>query len=141
MIVDGYNVVFAWDELKTLAEQNIDSAKDRLIQILSNYRGIIDKNILLVFDGYKRKGNSGSTVVQENITVVHTKEDVTADQYIEKFSHENRNKYSITVATSDGMIQQIVRGANGNIVSSRELLLQIEAAAKELRETYDIETI
>ena len=141
MIVDGYNVVFAWDELKTLAEQNIDSAKDRLIQILSNYRGIIDKNILLVFDGYKRKGNSGSTVVQENITVVHTKKDVTADQYIEKFSHENRNKYSITVATSDGMIQQIVRGANGNIVSSRELLLQIEAAAKELRETYDIETI
>ena len=141
LIVDGYNVVFAWDELKTLAEQNIDSAKDRLIQILSNYRGIIDKNILLVFDGYKRKGNSGSTVVQENITVVHTKEDVTADQYIEKFSHENRNKYSITVATSDGMIQQIVRGANGNIVSSRELLLQIEAAAKELRETYDIETI
>ena len=139
--MDGYNVVFAWDELKTLAEQNIDSAKDRLIQILSNYRGIIDKNILLVFDGYKRKGNSGSTVVQENITVVHTKEDVTADQYIEKFSHENRNKYSITVATSDGMIQQIVRGANGDIVSSRELLLQIEAAAKELRETYDIETI
>lgn len=141
LIVDGYNVIFAWDELKKLAENNIDSAKDRLIQILSNYRGLLDYDITLVFDGYKRKGNTGSNISQENITVIHTKEDVTADHYIEKFSHENESKYDITVATSDGMIQTIVRGANGRIISSRELLQQIEEAAKELRETYNIDTI
>lgn len=141
LIVDGYNIIFSWDELKKLANNNINASKDRLIQILSNYRGLLDYDIMLVFDGYKRKGNSGSNAILENITVIHTKEDVTADHYIEKFSHEYADKYDIMVATSDGMIQQIVRGANGTILSSRDLLQRIEEASIELRKTYDIDTI
>lgn len=138
LMVDGYNVIFAWDELHALAQDNIDSAKDRLLHVLSNYQGMIDYEIILVFDGYKVKGNCGSTVMMDNIKVVHTKENETADQYIEKFVHENVEKFAITVATSDGMIQQIVRGADGRILSSRELKDVIEEAARMLRDEYDL---
>ncbi|MDD6328611.1 MAG: TetM/TetW/TetO/TetS family tetracycline resistance ribosomal protection protein [Eubacteriales bacterium] len=141
LIVDGYNVIFAWEDLRELSKANIDSAKDRLIHVLSNYQGICEQKIMLVFDGYKRKGNIGSMVSLENITVIHTKEDMTADHFIEKFNHEHAEEYEITVASSDGMIQQIVRGANGWVISSRDLLQKIEDAFRQLRETYDIETI
>lgn len=139
LIVDGYNVIFAWDELKALAEDNIDSAKDRLIQVLSNYQGMLDYDVMLVFDGYKVKDNHGSVVNVDNIRVVHTKENETADQYIEKFVHENKEKYAITVATSDGMIQQIVRGSDGRVISSRELRDVIEEAVRTLRDEYNLE--
>lgn len=138
LMVDGYNVIFAWDELQALAQDNIDSAKDRLLHVLSNYQGMIDYDVILVFDGYKVKGNCGRIVMMDNIKVVHTKENETADQYIEKFVHENAEKYAITVATSDGMIQQIVRGADGRIISSRELKDVIEEAARLLRDEYDL---
>lgn len=139
LLVDGYNVIFACDELKALAEFNMDAAKDRLIHILSNYQGIIDQEIILVFDRYKVKGNTGSTSSQDNIRIIHTRENETADQYIEHFTHENREQYAITVATSDGMIQQIVRGADGRIISSRELMQMIEDAARALRDEYNLE--
>lgn len=139
LIVDGYNVIFAWEDLKALAGENIDSAKDRLIQILSNYQALLDGELMLVFDGYKVKGNRGSHTVQDAVTVIHTKEDETADHFIEKFAHENREQYEITVATSDGMIQQIVRGAGGRILSSRELRKAVEHAAQELRDKYHIQ--
>lgn len=136
LLVDGYNVIFAWDTLNDLAKDNIDAAKDKLIAVLSNYQGIVDHEILVVFDGYKVKGNRGSDSIREDIRVVHTKEGETADQYIEQFTHSKQKEYQITVATSDGLIQTITSGAGCSIVSSRELYKKIEDAAQELREMY-----
>ena len=138
LIVDGYNVIFAWESLTELAKTNLDAAKDKLISLLSNYQGITGVKTLLVFDGYKVKGNHGSTTVQEDIEIVHTKENQTADQFIEAYTHENEGQYQMTVATSDGLIQTITRGAGCQIIFSRELYSAMEAAAKELREMYDI---
>ena len=138
LIVDGYNVIFAWESLTELAKTNLEAAKDKLISLLSNYQGITGVKTLLVFDGYKVKGNHGSTNVQEDIEIVHTKENQTADQFIEAYTHENEGQYQMTVATSDGLIQTITRGAGCQIISSRELYSAMEAAAKELREMYDI---
>ena len=138
LIVDGYNVIFAWESLSELAKTNLDAAKDKLISLLSNYQGITGVKTLLVFDGYKVKGNHGSTTVQEDIKIVHTKENQTADQFIEAYTHKNEGQYQMTVATSDGLIQTITRGAGCQIISSRELYSAMEAAAKELREMYDI---
>lgn len=138
LIVDGYNVIFAWEELTALAKTNLDAAKDKLISLLSNYQGITGIKTLIVFDGYKVKGSHGSTAVQEDIEIVHTKENQTADQFIEAYTHENEEKYQMTVATSDGLIQTITRGAGCQIISSRELSSAMEAAANELRELYDI---
>lgn len=138
LIVDGYNVIFAWESLTALAKTNLDAAKDKLISLLSNYQGITGVKTLLVFDGYKVKGNHGSTTMQEDIEIVHTKENQTADQFIETYTHEHEGEYQMTVATSDGLIQTITRGAGCQIISSRELYSAMEAAAKELREIYDI---
>lgn len=138
LLVDGYNVIFAWDETNNLAKENIDAAKDRLIQILSNYRGIIDNKIILVFDGYKVKGNSGSSEIREDIEVIHTKKDETADLFIEQYTNKYREEYDISVATSDGLIQQITRGHNCRVISSRELFRLIEDANKELRNNFNL---
>ena len=138
LIVDGYNVIFAWESLSDLAKTNLDAAKDRLVSVLSNYQGITGTKTLLVFDGYKVKGNHGSQSEQEGIEIVHTKENQTADQFIESYTHENNRQYDMTVVTSDGLIQTITRGAGCHILSSRELYSQIEQSAKELRETYNI---
>lgn len=139
MIVDGYNVIFAWEDLKVLAEVNIDSAKDRLINILSNYHGITNIEIILVFDGYKVKNNSGSESIIENITVVHTKEGQTADLFIENYTNTNTEKYDITVVSSDGLIQQITRGHNCKVVSSRELKEIMQSTMEKFREDYNIQ--
>lgn len=139
LIVDGYNVIFAWELLAALAKDNLDAAKDKLISLLSNYQGITGVKTLLVFDGYKVKGNHGSIVTQEEIEIIHTKENQTADQFIEAYTHEHEGQYLMTVATSDGLIQTITRGAGCRIISSRELYMNMETAAKELRETYDIQ--
>lgn len=139
LLVDGYNVIFAWEDLQTLAKDNLYAAKDKLISLLSNYQGITGIKTLVVFDGYKVKGNHGSKEVVEDIEVVHTRENQTADQFIEAYTHENRDIYQMTVATSDGLIQTITRGAGCQIVSSRELYEQMEEAAKELRDFYHLE--
>ncbi|MGN0435818.1 MAG: NYN domain-containing protein, partial [Wujia sp.] len=138
LMVDGYNVIFAWDELKALAEVNIDSAKDRLISILSNFKGVVNYRIILVFDGYKVKGNSGSSSTVEDIQVIYTKQDETADRYIEQFTNKNKEKYDITVATSDGLVQQITRGQDCYIISSRELYELIQTEMNILRENYNL---
>ena len=138
LIVDGYNVIFAWEELKDLSNVNITSAKDKLIQILSNYKGITEEKIILVFDGYKVKENKGEESVIDDIFVVHTKEGQTADNYIEQFAHNNREKYNITVASSDGMIQQITRGLNCSVISSRELDEKIKNVVEEFRNAYNL---
>jgi len=138
LIVDGYNVIFAWEELKSLAETNILSAKDKLTSILSNYKGMVEHEIVIVFDGYKAKENKGEEVFIEDIKVIHTKEGQTADNYIEQFAHNNTDKYNITVASSDGMIQQITRGLNCTIMSSRELDIHIKNTLQEFRENFNI---
>ncbi len=136
LLVDGYNIIFAWEELQELAEVNIDSARDRLMDILCNYQGTLGGLLILVFDAYKVKGGPGSVLKYHNIHVVYTKEAETADQYIEKTVHEMASKYRITVATSDALEQRIVFGAGAMRMSAAGLLEAVESAAKELREEY-----
>ncbi|MCM1272172.1 MAG: NYN domain-containing protein [Clostridium sp.] len=138
LIVDGYNVIFAWEDLKELADLNMDSAKDRLLSILANYKGMTDYGIIVVFDGYKLKNNPGSENTTDEITVIYTKEGETADQYIEKFTNSNQTCYNITVASSDGLIQQITRGQNCTVLSSRELKQIILDEQNRLRDEYDL---
>ena len=121
LLVDGYNVIYAWKELRELAGTNIDGARDRLTDIMHNYSGAVDSNVVLVFDAYKVKGRAASETVNGNFRVVYTGEDETADRYIERFANLNGRKYEITVATSDRLEQIITRGNNCYLLSSREL--------------------
>ena len=134
LLVDGYNIIFAWEELKELANVNIDSARDKLMDILCNYQGFKGCNLILVFDAYKVKENTGNTQEYYNIHVVYTKEAETADQYIEKFAHQMGRKYKVTVATSDGLEQVIIRGQGCRLLSARELEEEIELAAGAMQE-------
>lgn len=110
LLVDGYNIIFAWEELNELAKASIDLTRNKLMDILSNYQGFIGCTLILVFDAYKVKGNQGEVQKYHNIYVVYTKEAETADQYIEKTTHEIGRKYKVTVATSDALEQVIVMG-------------------------------
>lgn len=136
LLVDGYNIIFAWDTLSELARTNLDSARGRLMDILSNYQGYRKMHLILVFDAYKVKGNPGSTVRYHNIDVVYTKEAETADQYIEKVTHEIGRKYRVRVATSDGLEQLIILGAGASRVSAGELKEEVMAAGEELRQIF-----
>ena len=136
LLVDGYNIIFAWDSLKELAQDNLDSARGRLMDILSNYQGYRNMHLILVFDAYKVKGNPGSAVRYHNIDVVYTKEAETADQYIEKVTHEIGKKHHVRVATSDGLEQLIIMGAGAIRVSARELQEEVMAAGEELRQMF-----
>ncbi len=138
LLVDGYNIIFAWEELRELAARNIDSARDKLMDILSNYQGYLGSTLILVFDAYKVKGNPGSVQRYHNIYVVYTKEAETADQYIEKTVHEIAQKYQVTVATSDALEQMIVWGSGAIRMSAAGLKEAVGAMGKELREKYDI---
>ena len=133
LLVDGYNIIFAWEELRGLAKENLDSARGRLMDILCNYQGCRGMRLILVFDAYKVRGNPGSTERYHNIDVVYTKEAETADQYIEKVTREIGRKHRVRVATSDGLEQLIIMGAGAVRVSAGELREEIAAAEKELR--------
>jgi small GTP-binding protein len=136
LLVDGYNIIFAWEELRSLAQVNIDSARDRLMDIMSNYQGCIGGTLILVFDAYKVKGNPGSALQYHNIHVIYTKEAETADQYIERTVHEMASKYQVTVATSDALEQKIIWGAGALRMSAGELYEAVERASRTLREEY-----
>ena len=136
LLVDGYNIVFAWEDLKELAEVNIEAARGKLMDILCNYQGYKGCTLILVFDAYKVVGNTGEMMDYHNIHVVYTKEAETADQYIEKLAHEIGRKYNVTVATSDGMEQLIIRGQGCRLLSARELRDEIEYMKQELRREY-----
>lgn len=136
LLVDGYNIIFAWEELRDLAEANIDGARGRLMDILGNYQGIKKCTVILVFDAYKVEGFPGEVQRYHNIYVVYTKEAETADQYIEKTAHEIGRKYHVTVATSDGTEQVIIRGQGCSLLSAKELREEIELANQELRGEY-----
>ena len=136
LLVDGYNVIFAWDDLKALAAVNIDSARDKLIDIMSNYQGYVGCELILVFDAYKVKQNPGSITKHGNIHVVYTKEAETADMYIEKTTHELGRKYKVTVASSDGPEQLIIMGQGALRMSSRGLREEVERVNQILRNDY-----
>ncbi len=136
LLVDGYNIIFAWDSLKELARTNLDSARGNLMDILSNFQGYRKMHLILVFDAYKVKGNPGSAVRYHNIDVVYTKEAETADQYIEKVTHEIGRRHHVRVATSDGLEQLIIMGAGAVRVSARELQEEVMAVSEELRQSF-----
>ena len=136
LLVDGYNIIYAWDSLRELAHENLDGARGRLMDILSNYQGSRQIHLILVFDAYKVKGNPGSAVRYHNIDVVYTKEAETADQYIEKVTHEIGRKYRVRVATSDGLEQLIIMGAGAIRVSAKEFQEEVMAVSEELRQMF-----
>lgn len=132
LLVDGYNIIFAWEDLNELSKINIESARNKLMDRLSNYQGYKKMTLILVFDAYKVKGNPGSVMKYHNIYVVYTKEAETADQYIEKTVHEIGRKYQVTVATSDALEQVIILGQGGNRLSAANLLEEVEAVEAEI---------
>lgn len=127
LLIDGYNLIYASEELSELADSDFGAARDRLIDILCNYRGFSDEKIILVFDAYKVKGGLGSKEKIRNIDVVYTKEAETADMYIEKVTKTIANKSYVRVVTSDGLEQLIILGHGAYRVSSREFLEEVEA--------------
>ena len=128
MLIDGYNVVHAWPELADLAKDNINGAAGRLMDIVSDYAGACGTEILLVFDAYKVPGHKTEEQIYGNITVIYTKTAETADHYIERYAHENNKKYEITVVTSDGVEQIIIRGAGSYLMSSRDFYSETKRA-------------
>lgn len=136
LLVDGYNIIFAWEELKALAEDNIDGARGKLLDILCNYQGIRKCHLIVVFDAYRVVGHQTEIFDYHNIHVVYTKEAETADQYIEKFAHEHGRKYRVIVATSDGLEQIIIRGSGCELLSAREFEREVIEKNKQLMESY-----
>ena len=136
VIVDGYNVIFAWDTLRELSEHNIDSARGKLMDILSNYQGYMNCHLIVVFDGYKVKDNKGERFPYDDIEVVYTKEGETADAHIEKLTHEIARKHKVTVVTSDGLEQIVTMGQGAIRMSSRDFKAEVERVNEHLRENY-----
>lgn len=133
LLVDGYNIIFAWDELKEASEQSLDLARELLIHRMCNYRGFAQCELILVFDAYKVKGNPGEVEHVHNIDVVYTKEAETADMYIEKVTHELGKKHRVRVATSDNLEQLIILGNGATRISASEFKKEVEAAEEEIR--------
>lgn len=134
LLVDGYNIIFAWEELNKLAKVSLQTARDRLIDILCNYQGFRQCEVILVFDAYKVKGNTGSVEKHHNINVVYTKEAETADMYIEKTTHELSRGHRVRVATSDSLEQIIILGGGAIRMSANELKKEVENAEKAIRD-------
>lgn len=134
ILVDGYNIIFAWDELKKLAEESLDLARSTLINRLCNYQGFRRCNLILVFDAYKVRGDHREVEQVCGISVVYTKESETADTYIEKVSHELSKNHRVRVATSDGAEQIIILGNGAYRVSAEEFRREIEAVEKAIRD-------
>ena len=136
LLVDGYNIIFAWPELRAVAQDNMDGARIQLLECLTNYQGIKQCQIIVVFDAYHVQGNRAEIMDYQNIHMVYTKEAQTADHYIEKFVRDHQAKYNVTVATSDGLEQIIIRGAGCALLSARELKEEIERANVSIMQSY-----
>lgn len=134
LLVDGYNILHAWEELRELMNVTIDGARNSLLDILCNYQGYRRCKVIVVFDAYKVSGGIGSAQDYHNIHVVYTKEAETADQYIEKFAHEMGRKYRVTVATSDGLEQMIIRGQGCILMSAKDLKEDINRVGRQIEE-------
>ncbi|MBE5966457.1 MAG: GTP-binding protein [Lachnospiraceae bacterium] len=136
LLVDGYNIIFSWEKLNALAKENMDAARTKLMDILSNYQGFKKCIVILVFDAYKVKGGVGELQEYHNIHVVYTKEAETADQYIEKVTHEIAGKNHVTVATSDALEQLIIMGKGAIRLSANDLREEITRVNDQIRTEY-----
>lgn len=134
LLVDGYNIIFAWDELKKIAADNLDAARSQLINILCNYQGFRQCELILVFDAYKVKNNKGEIEKVHNISVVYTKEAETADSYIERVTHELSKNHRVRVATSDNLEQMIILGNGAYRMSAKDFYLEVKEVEKAIRE-------
>ena len=132
--MDGYNIIFAWEELNELSKTTIDGARSKLMDILCDYQGYRKCTLILVFDAYKVQGHREEILCYHNIYVVYTKEAETADQYIEKTAHAIGRKASVTVATSDGLEQIIIMGQGANRISAKGLKEEVEETSRQLRQ-------
>lgn len=136
LLVDGYNIIYAWDALKGLAVANMDAARGALMDVLCNYQAVRKCHLILVFDAYRVAGHLTEIIDYHNIHVVYTKEAETADQYIEKFAHQHSKTYNVTVATSDGLEQIIIRSQGCRLLSAKDLEEDVARVGQELREDY-----
>jgi ribosomal protection tetracycline resistance protein len=136
LLVDGYNIIFAWEDLRELAKESLGAAQGKLMDILSNYQGMRKCTLILVFDAYKVEGHREEVVKYHNIYVVYTKEAETADQYIEKTVHKIGREHPVSVATSDGLEQMIILGQGASRISAKGLREEIERASQELRQDW-----
>ena len=134
LLVDGYNIIFCWSELKELANKSLDIARDKLINMLSNYQGVRQMNLILVFDAYKVEGGLGSIIKAGGIYVVYTKEAETADQYIERSTHKLVKDNKVTVATSDGLEQVIIMSKGALRMSANDLYEDVKLIANNIKE-------
>ena len=136
LLVDGYNIIFAWDDLNALSQVNVESARNKLLDIMCNYQGYTGATVIVVFDAYKVKGNPGSVQKYHNIHVVYTKEAETADQYIEKTVHKIAKKNEVTVATSDALEQMIIWGAGAGRMSAPGLRAEVENMGRDKQDSF-----
>ncbi len=134
LLVDAYNNIFSWPELRKLSESSLDSAREALLQLMCNYQAVRGGEVIVVFDAYRIPGHKTEFSDYLNIHVVYTKEAELADQYIEKFTYENASRFRITVATSDGLEQIIIRGAGCLLLSAMDLREDVAAVMQEIRE-------
>lgn len=133
LLIDGYNIIFAWDELKVLTEHSLDDARSALIQRMTQYKAFRDVEVIIVFDAYKVKGNVGEVERAGDLTIVYTKEAQTADAYIEKAAKELSKNYKVTVATSDSLEQLIVFGSGALRISARSFKEDVESVESCIR--------
>lgn len=138
LLVDGYNVIYAWDELKDLARENLDGARGALLDILCDYQAMRGVEVIAVFDAYRLKAHPEEFIDYHNIHLVYTRTAQTADYYIERFAIENRKKYRIRVATSDNVEQVIVRGENCTVVSSTDFRNEVYLLKHEFKEQHGV---
>ena len=137
LLVDGYNIIFAWEDLKKIADDNLDAARGELINRMCNYQGYDGSELILVFDAYRVKGKHREVEKYCNINIVYTKESETADSYIERVTHELSKNHRVRVATSDGIEQMIILGNGAMRISATEFRKRYEAAERSIREYID----
>ena len=133
LLIDGYNIIFAWNDLKAMAEENLESARNALTERIKQYRAFREVEVIIVFDAYKVKGNVGEVERVGDVTIVYTKEAQTADAYIEKAARELSKNYKVTVATSDSLEQLIVFGGGAYRMSARTFRQEVEATEERIR--------
>ena len=136
LLVDGYNIIFAWQDLKELAEVNIDAARDRLADVLCNYQGYKKCHVILVFDAYRVKNHAETVIPYHNIHIVYTKEAETADNYIARTAARMEGQYKVTVATSDALVQMIIWGKSAIRLSAQGLREEVDKLGQDMKEVY-----
>lgn len=134
LLVDGYNIIFAWDDLKAIARDNLDAARAELVNMMCSYQGYTGWELILVFDAYRVKGKQREVEKYYNISIVYTRESETADSYIERVSHDLSKDHRVRVATSDGLEQMIILGSGAMRISAAELRERYDAAMRDIRD-------